>query len=481
MKQKNSSSSSGKTVLITLITLLLLVVVALIGLQVLKSLPSRQLSRFPTFVQELVIPEPESAILPDVGEIDASDLLAAVATQPPTQIAQINNIEPTPTLMPVATNTPLPTVEAVISTATLTPLPTETPTPTATPSPTATPYPSQTRITNVAHHMQEWNNCGPATTAMALSVFDEQWVQADTAQYLKPNPEDRNVTPDEIARFVGSQTGVGAVSRINGDLDLLKALIANGFPAIIEVGLDPPGEVAWLEWYGHYLLAAGYDDEAQSLWVYDSLIWDSIDPLLANGPDGRAYSYEDLATYWQQFNGAFVVFYEAEREAELAAIVGETWDETRMWEKALVDTQLALVDQQENAFAWFNLGTAYTELGQFEEGAKAFDKARSIGLPWRMMWYQFGPYKAYYEVGRHDDVRLLANTTLAGRPYFEESFYWRGLSSLALGAEGSARADLLAANEFNPWFKPAADMLLELNSEPESEGETEGIGGEPQG
>ena len=264
------------------------------------------------------------------------------------------------------------------------------------------------------------------------------------------------------------QTAVSAVSRVNGDLDLLKTLIANGFPAMIEVGLDPPGEVAWLEWYGHYLLAAGYDDTKQALWVYDSLVWDSVDPLLANSPEGRSYGYDELATYWPHFNSSFVVFYEPEREAELAVIVGETWDEAKMWEQSLVDAQLTLANDQTSAFSWFNLGTAFNALGQYKEAAKAFDKAREIGLPWRMMWYQFGPYQAYYEVGRYQDVRDLANITLAARPYFEESFYWRGVASIALGADGSGRADLLAANEFNPWFKPAADMLLELNSENET-------------
>lgn len=433
----------------------MVVVIALLGLQILKSLPSRQLSRLPMFIQEWVISAPESPILPDVGEIDATDLLLAVEETSP--FFPLNDDAATPTLRSMSANGKLPTVEAILSTATLTPFPT------TTPLPTPTPYPLQTRIENVVHHMQEWNNCGPATTAMALSVFGEEWEQVETANYLKPNSEDRNVTPDEIAHFARTQTDVGAVSRVNGDLDLLKALIAHGFPVIIEVGLDPPGEVAWLEWYGHYLLAAGYDDNTQALWVYDSLIWDSIDPLLANGPEGRAYSYDDLEIYWPQFNGAFVIFYEEEREAELISIVGETWDETRMWEQALIDAQSALINEQENAFSWFNLGSAYTKVGKYEEAVKAFDKARSIGLPWRMMWYQFGPYEAYYAVGRHDDVRLLANTTLAERPYFEESFYWRGLSSLALGAEGSARADFLAANEFNPWFAPAADKLIELN------------------
>ena len=36
--------------------------------------------------------------------------------------------------------------------------------------------------------------------------------------------------------------------------------------------------------------------------------------------------------------------------------------------------------------------------------ASAFDEARRIGLPYRMLWYQFGPFEAYLRVGRYQDV-----------------------------------------------------------------------------
>lgn len=438
------------------LTLVVMAIFVVVGWQILKGLPSYQLARFPQFVQNWVIPEPESATLPTVGEVDT----AALFDEEDEEVRQ------------VVTNTivaPLPTAESTAIPAppesTDTPVPTETntPTPTMTPSPTPTPLPEQTRFDSVVHHTQDWNNCGPATAAMALSVLDEQWVQWDTAQYLKPNVEDRNVTPDEIADFVNEQTDVRGIARVNGDLETLKQLLANGFPVIIEVGLEPQGEVAWLEWYGHYLLAAGYDDASQELWVYDSLVWDSINPLLANGPNGRPYSYDELAQFWPQFNSAFVVMYDEAREDEVADILADDWDTELMWERTLSQTKRALLGNQDSAFTWFNLGTAYAETGDYSAAATAFDKAREIGLPWRMLWYQFAPYEAYFEVGRYDDVVMLADITLDGRPFFEESFYWRGRAQLALGNEASGRADLVAANQFNLWFEPAATMLTDLN------------------
>ncbi len=49
--------------------------------------------------------------------------------------------------------------------------------------------------------------------------------------------------------------------------------------------------------------------------------------------------------------------------------------------------------------------------------------------PYRMMWYQTGPYKAYYYSNRFADVINLADTTLnetISEPVLEESLYWRG-------------------------------------------------------
>jgi tetratricopeptide (TPR) repeat protein len=133
-----------------------------------------------------------------------------------------------------------------------------------------------------------------------------------------------------------------------------------------------------------------------------------------------------------------------------------------MWQKALARAQADAAAQPDNAFFWFNLGTSYNALGQYEEAATAFDQARAIGLPWRMLWYQFGPYEAYYQSGRYQDVVLLADVTLKDRPYFEESFYYKGIALAAQGDTNAARDNLEKAATFNPNFAPAVAALEEL-------------------
>ncbi|NHZ71843.1 MAG: hypothetical protein GWP17_02005 [Aquificales bacterium] len=299
---------------------------------------------------------------------------------------------------------------------------------------------------------------------MTLSYFDIPVRQSETAVFLKPNPEDRNVSPHEMVAYVEAKTDLAALSRVNGDQYTIRRLLAAGFPVILEIGIEPPGEFQWMGWYGHYMLAVAYDDAKQQFWVYDSWLGTSEEPLENAHADGRILSYKRIDEFWPHFNRNYIVLSAPERAGEVAAIIGEEMDDTIMWQNALEAVRVETAAAPDNAFFWFNLGTAYNALGHYEEAAAAYDQARAIGLPWRMLWYQFGPYQAYYEAGRYDDVVVLADATLKDRPYFEESFYYRGLAKAALGETKAARQDLQKAANFNPNFIPAADALANLET-----------------
>lgn len=300
--------------------------------------------------------------------------------------------------------------------------------------------------------------------AMTLSYFDLHLTQSETAAAMKPNPEDRNVSPQEMAAYVNAETPYQALWRANGSMDTVKRLLANGIPVVLEVGIDPPGEFRWLGWYGHYLLVVAYDEAAQQFWVYDSWFGTSDVPNENADRDGRDLPYADVAAYWPHFNRNYIAVYAPEQAETVAAIIGTDMDDAAMWQNNLTTAQRDAAADPENAFFWFNLGTAYNALEQYDAAASAFDQARAIGLPWRMMWYQFGPYEAYYQVGRYEDVIVLADATLKDRPYFEESFYYKGLAQQALGDVAAAQENLQRAARFNPNFEPAAIALNQLEN-----------------
>jgi tetratricopeptide (TPR) repeat protein len=426
-----------------------------------QAVPSRYLALLPQPLQDLTV-RPHSDILPTVAApADTSGLLGP-APLLPAVVPTVLPAETAPAIVstlesPPESVTAVPTGGAPVTAP-------EEPQPAATSTATPVPLPRSARLEGIRHHFQTWNNCGPATLAMALSYFGVQRTQQQVAAVLKPDPEDRNVSPYEMAAYVtGQAEGVAAIERANGDLRLLRTFLAAGRPVIVEVGINPPGEYRWMGWYGHYLLLVAYDDDEERFWVYDSWFGTSEVPGENATSEGRAIAYQELDRMWREFNRNYIVLFPSEETALVAENIGPDMDDASMWRRALPLAQREVAAAPNDAFLWFNLGTVYNGLEEYEKAAAAFDQARALGLPWRMLWYQFGPYEAYYQTGRFDDVIILANATLDGRPYFEESYYYLGLALAAKGDIAGARRNFSRAVAFNPNFTPAVEALNEIS------------------
>ena len=371
------------------------------------------------------------------------------STPVPVRPTAVTTPTPSPTASPVAEPQPTATAPAA---GTTTP-------PTSTPTPTATPLalPPRFELWMPRHEYQKWNNCGPATLSMALAFWGWSGNQDVVARWTKPNPRDKNVSPEDLARFVRTRVpGLRLLWRPAGTLTLLKALIAGGFPVMVEKGFYAPRVEGWM---GHYLLLYGYDDERGVFLSMDSY----------PGP-AREVPYERLEQRWRDFNYIFLVVYPKDQEAQVLQILGPLVDETTAWQQALARAQeeIPALTGADGFFARFNLGEALVYLGRYDEAARAFDEAFRYyaGLPleerpWRVMWYRDAPFIAYYHAGRYEDVIRLADTTLAAmsEPVLEEAFYWRGMAKAALGQEDRARRDFRKALALNPLFDAARQAL----------------------
>lgn len=303
----------------------------------------------------------------------------------------------------------------------------------------------------MVHSYQSWNNCGPATAAMAVSALGVALDQREAARHLKPDPEDKNVSPDEMAAYISTLPGLGAVDRQAGDLQLLRRLLAAGFPVIAETWFEPdPGDEM-----GHYRVLVGYDEGAApgegSFLAYDSY----------QGPD-RRLPYAAFDAEWRYFNRRLVVPYRIADQARLWAALGPWADETGLADLVLARAEAELAAQPD-AVAWFNLGSAALLAGQPERAAEAFDRARTLGLHWRMLWYQFGPFQAYAAVGRWQDLAELAKANLRNADNLEESQYWLALAELQQGDARGARTRLERALRLRPGYVAAAEALADLS------------------
>lgn len=375
-----------------------------------------------------------------------------------------------PTLQPSATPTPAPS-------ATLTPTsvgPSETPAPSPTPTVTPTPLPERVMLEGVKYEDQHnrWNYCGPANLSMALTYWGWEGNRDVVGKAIKPNDDDKNIMPYEMQDFVAENAaGLDSLLRYGGDIEVLKRLVAGGFPVVAEKGyyeVDYTGKLGWL---GHYQFVTGYDETKQALIVQDTYIKDGKD---------HEFPYADFIQGWRSFNYVFVVIFPHDRQAEVLTLLGPyadpTWATRRALEVAKAEAQsLSGLDQ---FFAYNNVGASHVNLQEYGDATYAFDYAfatlypnlpEDILRPYRLMWYQTWPYWAYYYTGRYQDVINLANTTLLetiSEPVLEESFYWRGLAKEAIGDVQGAVDDFRQSVALNPNFAAGLQQLARLGTQP---------------
>lgn len=450
----NASMRNRIVVLLLAIPVVCILAVAIYYLPPVHSRLAWRVSGLRTQIQHFLNP-PQQVIF--VPQSPAGEATVAVIVDSTLDVAVLTLQAPTATLAPSATPSP--------------PGPTVTLPPSPTPTPTATPIPAVVELAGIRHEYQQMNNCGPTTLAMALSYWGWQGNQTDTRRSLRPNfakIDDKNVSPHEMVNLVVNQYGAGqdgltlrAMARTGGSVDLLRSLVAAGFPVIVERGLQQHPK----DWMGHYILVSGYDDSGQFFITYDSYV----------GPGaGVRVPYPELdGNWWRHFNSAYVLIYPLEREAEVLAILGPHSDPAANWQYSaqVAANEIAVLSGRDLFFAWYNRGASLAALQDWAGAAEAFDQAFLIyptipedDRPWRMLWYQVEPYMAYFHTGRYEDVITLGNQTLnnVGGPILEESFYWLGRAREAQGDLEKAIYDYRRAVEINPNSTPAKEELQRL-------------------
>ena len=103
---------------------------------------------------------------------------------------------------------------------------------------------------------------------------------------------------------------------------------------------------------------------------------------------------------------------------------------------------------------------------RYEEAAQAFDEARKIGLPQRMLRYQFGPFFAYYNANRMEDLDVLVDYALRITDVSEEVQIWKGWAEYRRGNSFAAIEEFRIAYEFNPKSVYVAQALDFFNADP---------------
>jgi tetratricopeptide (TPR) repeat protein len=337
------------------------------------------------------------------------------------------------------------------------------------PTPTLDAIPSTFEIARGEYFSQHyrWNYCGPANIATLLSIWGWDGTHDDAARAMKPYKLDKNVMPYEMVAYADQQPGMGALMRVGGDIETLKRLIAAGFPVLIEKGPHFRDIHFQMTWMGHYQVFNGYNDREDFFIAQDSYIEaDYHQP------------YDSLIDEWRSFNYTYMVVYPENQENDVLNLLGEDADITQNFNNALAKAQEEIYQLKgvNQFFAYFNYGTNLVKLLDYEGAADTYDQAfalydalpEDITLrPYRILWYQTGPFFAYYYTGRYTDVieKATENSIEMVRddePALEESYYWRGISKIAIGDKQGGIDDFTTCLDYHPGFAPCLKGLTDL-------------------
>ena len=305
---------------------------------------------------------------------------------------------------------------------------------------------------------QQFNRCSAAAITMQISYWRGEINYYDTIRAINPRDADASTRLEEMLAY--AQTfGLAGVERLGGDLPMVKRLVAAGFPVLVETVYYEEGAEANKTWMSHNRVVVGYDDDKNEAYLFDSLLGFGADNT------GKPVKYDDMMERWRQLNYSYMVLYEPHQEAEVRNLMGEAhWDAEQninaLYERVTQD----LAVKPNDAFNHFNMGTVLARMGRYEEAVEWYDSARQIGLPFRMMWYQFDIFESYLAVGRIRDVQTLAWRVIGDTEGVEEMYYYLALSYIAEGDMFRAVAQLEQAVWYNQYFTQASDLLNELKN-----------------
>jgi len=229
-------------------------------------------------------------------------------------------------------------------------------------------------VGDLAHIWQTYNNCGPASVAEVLSYWGVYRTQYQAQLVLRADNNPRGMWPYGVPGYARS-VGVRALVGVAGTPRLIKALVSNGFPVIVNQAYSVTDSSR------HYRPIQSYDDR-QGVFV-------SSDPF---GGAGYTITYADFNKIWAAANNRFIVLYPPSKALLLnAALASAGWNRTRAYQGDLVKTEarlrsgkapttsVAATRENFRSYSYLNLAWDDVELGRYTNARAQLRQATAHG------------------------------------------------------------------------------------------------------
>lgn len=217
--------------------------------------------------------------------------------------------------------------------------------------------------------VQTLSNCVPASVAEVMAYWHVYRTQDQVQAVIRADGWSLGTSPYGIPPYV-RRLGLRAFIGTAGTESLVKALISNGFPVLVEQWVSADDQVY------HYRPVEAYDDQSAQ--------FVTSDPYLGAG---HPISYAEFNSIWQATDGRFMVIYPPSLRSRLQAVLRSAgWNAHAAYARDLAWQQ----SQQQTAGAntagdwiWYNVwvGTAWdqAELGHEHLAETALATASRMG------------------------------------------------------------------------------------------------------
>ncbi|ACZ42374.1 TPR repeat-containing protein [Thermobaculum terrenum ATCC BAA-798] len=302
--------------------------------------------------------------------------------------------------------------------------------------------PNSWYLSGIPYQKQWENNCGPVTTNMVLGFYGIRLSQAYTANKLRPRRDDVSVSGLEMVNFSKIEYGLQGDVGYSGSLRTIEALISNNIPVIVlqpfKIGSD----------INHFRVVSGYNRTSRTFVIQDSILGKDL-----------IWTYDYFLNLWKQRGRIYIAIYPPSK-AKIVKQIRNSYDlpRKRLQLSELDMAQKAVRQAPQDPWVWLNLGRELYYSERYKDSYAAWNKALSLGLPRRALWYMPWPVYLLNELGLHEQAISLANQALQTIPASSELYYGRAIAYEAIGNNQAALRDLrtaLAYAPYHPYYRQA--------------------------
>ena len=304
------------------------------------------------------------------------------------------------------------------------------------------PENTQIRLAPPVFEHADLNNDGAAILSALLRFWGEVENQYRIAGVIHPNSFDPVISFTDIGSFIEENyPDYSALVRINGDKDILTALLQKGIPVLLRIRCRSPYSF-WLHddrISGQYIIIYGYDGKTDTFSYQDTFKSNTLE-----------ISSETLMAEWYPYQRKYMVLYPADRDDAVREALSENYFEELNDQKAEVKFRTDSEMLPQNPFAQFNYALVLKRIGDEKGAWDFFRKALELSLPQRFIGEHPEMLDTARNLGYADEMDEMIDPLLRRDPYDEELLVYRGWAAILRGDIKKGRECFGSAERINP-------------------------------